>query len=70
MKVTLWGTRGSLATPGPETARYGGNTSMSGRWKRSWGAAIEAPPDERGGRRLCQTYCHRATSLPATDSAI
>lgn len=27
MKVTLWGTRGSLATPGPDTARYGGNTS-------------------------------------------
>lgn len=26
MKVTLWGTRGSLASPGPETARYGGNT--------------------------------------------
>jgi phosphoribosyl 1,2-cyclic phosphodiesterase len=25
--VTLWGTRGSLATPGPDTARYGGNTS-------------------------------------------
>lgn len=27
MRVTLWGTRGSLAAPGPETARYGGNTS-------------------------------------------
>ena len=27
MKITLWGTRGSLASPGPETARYGGNTS-------------------------------------------
>jgi phosphoribosyl 1,2-cyclic phosphodiesterase len=27
MEVSLWGTRGSLATPGPETARYGGNTS-------------------------------------------
>lgn len=27
MRVTLWGTRGSLPTPGPETARYGGNTS-------------------------------------------
>ena len=27
MKVTLWGTRGSLPTPGPETVRYGGNTS-------------------------------------------
>lgn len=27
MKVNFWGTRGSLATPGRETARYGGNTS-------------------------------------------
>ena len=25
--VTLWGTRGSVPTPGPETVRYGGNTS-------------------------------------------
>src|SRR3954469_8651263 len=29
MKVTFWGTRGSLATPGPETARYGGNTACA-----------------------------------------
>lgn len=27
MLIQLWGTRGSLATPGPDTARYGGNTS-------------------------------------------
>ena len=27
MKVTLWGTRGSIASPGPETVRYGGNTT-------------------------------------------
>ncbi len=27
MKITLWGTRGSLAAPGPETIQYGGNTS-------------------------------------------
>lgn len=27
MKITLWGTRGSLAAPGAETSRYGGNTS-------------------------------------------
>jgi ribonuclease BN (tRNA processing enzyme) len=27
MKVTLWGTRGSLASPGPDTVRYGGNTA-------------------------------------------
>ncbi len=27
MKVTLWGTRGSLASPGASTAHYGGNTA-------------------------------------------
>ena len=27
MRATIWGCRGSLATPGPETIRYGGNTS-------------------------------------------
>jgi phosphoribosyl 1,2-cyclic phosphodiesterase len=27
VKVTFWGTRGSLASPGPDTVRYGGNTS-------------------------------------------
>ena len=35
--VTFWGTRGSIPTPGPETARYGGNTScisIGGRGER------------------------------------
>lgn len=27
MRVTFWGTRGSIPAPGPETARYGGNTT-------------------------------------------
>lgn len=27
MRVRFWGTRGSLAVPGPDTVRYGGNTS-------------------------------------------
>lgn len=27
MRATIWGCRGSLATPGPATVRYGGNTS-------------------------------------------
>lgn len=27
MKATLWGTRGSIAAAGPETVRYGGDTS-------------------------------------------
>lgn len=26
MKVTFWGTRGSVPSPGPDTVRYGGNT--------------------------------------------
>ena len=26
MKITFWGVRGSIATPGPTTVRYGGNT--------------------------------------------
>jgi ribonuclease BN (tRNA processing enzyme) len=27
MRITLFGTRGSIAAPGPETTRYGGNTA-------------------------------------------
>src|SRR5947209_13902289 len=27
MQVRFWGTRGSIAAPGPSTARFGGNTS-------------------------------------------
>ena len=27
MRVTIWGCRGSVPTPGPQTVRYGGNTS-------------------------------------------
>ena len=27
MNVTFWGTRGSIPSPGPDTVRYGGNTS-------------------------------------------
>jgi phosphoribosyl 1,2-cyclic phosphodiesterase len=29
VRVTLWGIRGSLASPGADTARYGGNTSCA-----------------------------------------
>ncbi|MGH3063805.1 MAG: MBL fold metallo-hydrolase, partial [Gaiellaceae bacterium] len=27
MRLTIWGCRGSVPTPGPDTVRYGGNTS-------------------------------------------
>lgn len=30
MRVKLWGARGSVPSPGPETIRYGGNTSCVG----------------------------------------
>ena len=30
MRVRFWGTRGSIATPGPDTIRFGGNTSCVG----------------------------------------
>jgi len=29
MRVTFWGTRGSVPTPGPSTVRYGGNTACA-----------------------------------------
>ena len=35
--VTFWGTRGSVPTPGPRTARYGGNTPC---------VAVESPAGE------------------------
>src|SRR6516162_11951677 len=46
-------------TPMPEICMSG---SMSGMWKRSYGCASEAPPDERGGKQICPAYRHRATS--------
>jgi phosphoribosyl 1,2-cyclic phosphodiesterase len=30
LRLKLWGTRGSIPSPGPETIRYGGNTSCVG----------------------------------------
>ena len=29
MRVCLWGTRGSIASAGPDTVRYGGNTACA-----------------------------------------
>lgn len=49
MELRLWGTRGSLATPGAETARYGGNTScVSVRGKDGTVLVLDAGTGIRG----------------------
>lgn len=58
MQVKIWGCRGSLATPGPDTVRYGGNTPSvevrlndgsliildAGTGIRSLGRELKEPP--------------------------
>lgn len=72
MRVRFWGTRGSIAAPGPGTVRYGGNTSCvevrtadgtllvldAGTGLRPLGDALLA--DERGPRRghILITHTH------------
>ena len=59
--VKFWGTRGSIPTPGPATARYGGNT-----------ACVEIRTDEAlfvcdggtGLRELGQELTQRAQGRP------
>ena len=49
MQVQFWGTRGSIATPGPETVRYGGNTScVSVQTRRGAQLVIDAGTGLRG----------------------
>jgi phosphoribosyl 1,2-cyclic phosphodiesterase len=59
VKVKIWGARGSVPAPGPETTRYGGNTSCvevtlndgsafvldAGTGIRSLGLALDPPAD-------------------------
>ena len=47
MKATIWGARGSIPAPGPETMRYGGNTSCVQLTLEEW--------DRLKGRRLVKT---------------
>ena len=69
MRVTLWGTRGSLAAPGPETVRYGGNTAcVEVRGKRNALLVLDAGTgiqrlgatvrDGRGRIDLLLTHLH------------
>jgi phosphoribosyl 1,2-cyclic phosphodiesterase len=61
MRVTLWGTRGSLATPGPETIRYGGNTAcVEVRGENGTLVILDAGT---GIRRLGETLGPEATRI-------
>jgi phosphoribosyl 1,2-cyclic phosphodiesterase len=43
MKVTLWGTRGSFPSPGPDYVRYGGNTAcVEVRAQEGWVTVLDA----------------------------
>ena len=63
--VRFWGVRGSIAAPGPATARYGGNTSSievrcggrllmfdAGTGLRYLGGTLDAGPLPDGGFRV------------------
>jgi phosphoribosyl 1,2-cyclic phosphodiesterase len=68
MRVTIWGCRGSIPAPGPETVNYGGNTSSievsldngavfvldAGTGVRDLGTALQ----ERGARRIHLLLTH------------
>ena len=41
MKIKLWGVRGSITTTGPDTARYGGNTSCVAVWEDGWQLVLD-----------------------------
>ena len=72
MKIRFWGVRGSLPTPGPDTARYGGNTTCIQVERKSGpliiidsGTGIRALGDELAARkggpfdiRLLVTHTH------------
>jgi CheY-like chemotaxis protein/phosphoribosyl 1,2-cyclic phosphodiesterase len=72
MRIRFWGTRGSLAKPGPDTIRYGGNTSCvevraedgtlvvldCGTGAHDLGRALVAPGERPQRGHLLITHTH------------
>lgn len=70
MRIRFWGVRGSIACPGPETIRYGGNTPCievhcgqhlmifdAGTGLRALGASLLKHPETRD-INIFLTHCH------------
>jgi len=80
MRVRFWGTRGSIPKPGPDTVRYGGNTSCvevrtasgvlivldCGTGAHALGQALLAEPDapQRGHVFISHTHWDHIQGLP------
>src|ERR1700675_2198943 len=78
MRLQFWGTRGSLAKPGPSTVRYGGNTSCvevrssrgtlvvidCGTGAHALGQAIVAAGETRGCLLISHTHWDHIQGLP------
>jgi ribonuclease BN (tRNA processing enzyme) len=78
LKVRFWGTRGSIAKPGPTTARYGGNTSCievrssrgtlvvidCGTGSHGLGQALLAEGAARGCLLISHTHWDHIQGLP------
>jgi phosphoribosyl 1,2-cyclic phosphodiesterase len=78
MRATIWGCRGSVATPGPGTLRYGGNTSCvelrtrdrtlivldAGTGVRLLGAALAAEPPATVHLLLTHLHLDHLEGLP------
>jgi phosphoribosyl 1,2-cyclic phosphodiesterase len=62
VNVTFWGVRGSVPTPGPDTARYGGNTSC---------VSVQAEPASLvvldAGTGICQLGNHFPSDVERVD---
>jgi phosphoribosyl 1,2-cyclic phosphodiesterase len=72
VRVRIWGSRGSLATPGPDTVRFGGNTSCAevrlddgtlivldaGTGIRPLGVELEREPEPVRAVHLLLTHLH------------